>query len=76
MVNRSQADIDGRKDIRSALASERKFFLSHPSYRLEHELKPKFWKSLRLLVCIDRAIQLLSNFGLLASLWLFVIGAL
>ncbi|CAH3017079.1 unnamed protein product [Porites evermanni] len=33
VVNRSQADIDGRKDIRSALASERKFFLSHPSYR-------------------------------------------
>ncbi|KAK3733066.1 hypothetical protein QZH41_008407 [Actinostola sp. cb2023] len=33
VVNRSQSDIDGRKDIKSALASERKFFLSHPSYR-------------------------------------------
>lgn len=33
VVNRSQKDIDGRKDIRAALASERKFFLSHPSYR-------------------------------------------
>ncbi|XP_031560017.1 dynamin-1-like [Actinia tenebrosa] len=33
IVNRSQADIDGRKDIKAALASERKFFLSHPSYR-------------------------------------------
>lgn len=33
VVNRSQADIDGRKDIKSALASERKFFLSHGSYR-------------------------------------------
>ena len=52
MVNRSQADIDGRKDIRSALASERKFFLSRPSYRLEPELKSKFQKSLWLLVCI------------------------
>ena len=52
VVNRSQADIDGRKDIRSALASERKFFLSHPSYRLETELKSKFQKSLWLLVCI------------------------
>ena len=52
MVNRSQADIDGRKDIRSALASERKFFLGHPSYRLERELKSKFQKSLWLLVCI------------------------
>ncbi|XP_041370307.1 dynamin-1-like isoform X6 [Gigantopelta aegis] len=33
VVNRSQRDIEGRKDIRSALAAERKFFLSHPSYR-------------------------------------------
>lgn len=33
VVNRSQQDIDGRKDIRAALAGERKFFLSHPSYR-------------------------------------------
>ncbi|XP_048004510.1 dynamin isoform X1 [Leguminivora glycinivorella] len=33
VVNRSQKDIDGRKDIAAALAAERKFFLSHPSYR-------------------------------------------
>lgn len=33
VVNRSQKDIDGRKDIRAALAAERQFFLSHPSYR-------------------------------------------
>uniref|UniRef100_A0A8C1YNW6 Dynamin-2 n=1 Tax=Cyprinus carpio TaxID=7962 RepID=A0A8C1YNW6_CYPCA len=33
VVNRSQKDIDGRKDIRAAMAAERKFFLSHPSYR-------------------------------------------
>ncbi|KAK6314015.1 hypothetical protein J4Q44_G00154740 [Coregonus suidteri] len=33
VVNRSQKDIDGRKDIKSALAAERKFFLSHPAYR-------------------------------------------
>ncbi|KAK2155438.1 hypothetical protein LSH36_240g01023 [Paralvinella palmiformis] len=33
VVNRSQRDIDGKKDIRAALAAERKFFLSHPSYR-------------------------------------------
>ncbi|XP_071241054.1 dynamin-2-like isoform X1 [Salvelinus alpinus] len=33
VVNRSQKDIDGRKDIRVALAAERKFFLSHPGYR-------------------------------------------
>ena len=33
VVNRSQKDIDGRKDIKAAVAAERKFFLSHPSYR-------------------------------------------
>ncbi|XP_073941423.1 dynamin-1 shibire isoform X3 [Choristoneura fumiferana] len=33
VVNRSQKDIDGRKDITAALAAERKFFLSHQSYR-------------------------------------------
>uniref|UniRef100_A0A9J7Z2R4 Dynamin-2 n=2 Tax=Cyprinus carpio TaxID=7962 RepID=A0A9J7Z2R4_CYPCA len=33
VVNRSQKDIDGRKDINAAMAAERKFFLSHPSYR-------------------------------------------
>ena len=33
IVNRSQKDIDGRKDIKAAMAAERKFFLSHPSYR-------------------------------------------
>ena len=33
IVNRSQKDIDGRKDIKAAMAAERKFFLSHPAYR-------------------------------------------
>ncbi|XP_076821288.1 dynamin-1-like isoform X4 [Clavelina lepadiformis] len=33
VVNRSQKDIDGRKDIRAALGAEKRFFLSHPSYR-------------------------------------------
>ena len=33
VVNRSQRDIEGRKDIKAAMAAERKFFLSHPSYR-------------------------------------------
>uniref|UniRef100_W5MBY4 Dynamin-1 n=1 Tax=Lepisosteus oculatus TaxID=7918 RepID=W5MBY4_LEPOC len=33
VVNRSQKDIDGKKDIQAALAAERKFFLSHPGYR-------------------------------------------
>ncbi len=33
MVNRSQKDIDGKKDIKAALEAERKFFLSHSSYR-------------------------------------------
>ncbi|KFM63981.1 Dynamin, partial [Stegodyphus mimosarum] len=33
VVNRSQRDIEGRKDIKAAMEAERKFFLSHPSYR-------------------------------------------
>ena len=33
VVNRSQKDIDGRKDIKQAQAAERKFFLSHSAYR-------------------------------------------
>ncbi|XP_038063950.1 dynamin-1-like isoform X2 [Patiria miniata] len=33
VVNRSQRDIEGKKDIKVALAAERKFFLSHPGYR-------------------------------------------
>ena len=33
VVNRSQKDIEGKKDIKVAMASERKFFLSHAAYR-------------------------------------------
>ncbi|XP_018910849.1 dynamin isoform X3 [Bemisia tabaci] len=33
VVNRSQRDIEGRKDIKAAMAAERKFFLGHPAYR-------------------------------------------
>ena len=33
VVNRSQKDIEGRKDIKIAVEAERKFFLSHPGYR-------------------------------------------
>ncbi|XP_044030187.1 dynamin-1a isoform X12 [Siniperca chuatsi] len=33
VVNRSQKDIDGKKDINAAIGAERKFFLSHPAYR-------------------------------------------
>ncbi|KAM7540128.1 hypothetical protein Aperf_G00000032930 [Anoplocephala perfoliata] len=33
VVNRSQKDIDGKKDINTAIAAERKFFLGHPAYR-------------------------------------------
>uniref|UniRef100_A0A7N8WZZ9 Interferon-induced GTP-binding protein Mx n=1 Tax=Mastacembelus armatus TaxID=205130 RepID=A0A7N8WZZ9_9TELE len=33
VVNRSQKDIDGKKDISAALQAERKFFLSHSAYR-------------------------------------------
>lgn len=34
VVNRSQKDIDGRKDIKAALAAERKFFLGLVEYLL------------------------------------------
>ncbi|GLD50558.1 dynamin-3 isoform X1, partial [Lates japonicus] len=33
VVNRSQKDIDGKKDIKAALLAEEKFFLSHPAYK-------------------------------------------
>ncbi|XP_071751775.1 dynamin 3a [Centroberyx gerrardi] len=33
VVNRSQKDIDGKKDIKESLLAEKKFFLSHPAYR-------------------------------------------
>jgi dynamin GTPase len=33
VVNRSQKDIEGKKDIKAALLAERKFFLAHPAYR-------------------------------------------
>merc|ERR1719334_491562 len=33
VVNRSQKDITGKKDIKAAVAAERKFFLTHPAYR-------------------------------------------
>lgn len=33
MVNRSQRDIDGRKDIRAAILAEQSFFQNHPAYR-------------------------------------------
>lgn len=33
VVNRSQKDIEGKKDITLAMAAERKFFLSHSAYR-------------------------------------------
>lgn len=33
VVNRSQKDIEGRKDISAAIAAERVFFMSHPAYK-------------------------------------------
>jgi len=33
VVNRSQRDIDQRKDISAALQAEKRFFLAHPAYR-------------------------------------------
>ena len=33
VVNRSQKDIEGKKDIKIAMEGERKFFMNHPGYR-------------------------------------------
>ncbi|XP_063075343.1 SUN domain-containing ossification factor-like [Engraulis encrasicolus] len=33
VVNRSQKDIEGKKNIKAAMEGERKFFLTHPAYR-------------------------------------------
>lgn len=56
VVNRSQKDIDGKKDIRAALAAERKFFLSHPAYRhmAERMGTPHLQKALNQVCCGQR----------------------
>lgn len=41
VINRSQKDIDGKKDIKAAVEAERKYFMSHPAYR--HMLVPRFY---------------------------------
>ncbi|KAG9511385.1 Dynamin, partial [Fragariocoptes setiger] len=33
VINRSQKDIEGRKDIRASLEAERRFFMNHPAYQ-------------------------------------------
>ena len=33
IVNRSQKDIDGNKDIKAAAVAERKFFVGHEAYK-------------------------------------------
>ena len=38
VVNRSQKDIEGRKDIRAAQQNERQFFLGHSAYRCAQTL--------------------------------------
>ncbi|KAK1802651.1 hypothetical protein P4O66_004294 [Electrophorus voltai] len=66
VVNRSQKDIDGRKDIRSALAGERKFFLSHPAYRhmAERMGTPHLQKSLNQsqLLSLEKEVEEYKNF--------------
>ena len=42
IVNRSQRDIDGKKDIRAALTAERNYFRSHPAYRFVKQLYQTF----------------------------------
>jgi len=71
VVNRSQKDIDGKKDINAAMAAERKFFLSHSSYRhladrmgtafLQKALNQVTPTAIRQLKCVN--INLSSLFG-------------
>eukprot|EP01134_Creolimax_fragrantissima_P003188 CFRG3188T1 len=48
VVNRSQKDINGNKDIREAQAAERRFFTGHPAYRhlAQNMGTPKLQKTL------------------------------
>ncbi|XP_026158268.1 dynamin-2-like isoform X2 [Mastacembelus armatus] len=59
VVNRSQKDIDGKKDIRAALAAERKFFLSHPAYRhiAERMGTPHLQKTLNQLQYFNQPVE-------------------
>ena len=36
VVNRSQKDIEGNKDIRAAMQAEKQFFSAHQAYRSAH----------------------------------------
>ena len=58
VVNRSQRDIDGRKDIRAALAAERKFFLSHASYRYVCSLNERRMNEILMPIAVKRNITL------------------
>ena len=61
MVNRSQKDIDGRKDINAAMAAERKFFLSHPSYRhLAERMGTPYLQKVLNQVCISTRALVMS----------------
>lgn len=49
VVNRSQKDIEGRKDIKNALAAERKFFLRYTNLHIVLSKKKKSENSLEFL---------------------------
>ena len=63
VVNRSQKDIDGRKDIKAA--NERKFFLSHSSYRhLANRMgTPYLQRTLNQTLTREREKQVVQLFG-------------
>lgn len=49
VVNRSQKDIDGRKDIKAALAAERKFFLRYVLFTINYHSPARRCGPLRVL---------------------------
>lgn len=72
VVNRSQKDIDGKKDITAAMAAERKFFLTHPAYRhlADRMGTPYLQKILNQVSSSSTKIFLTSTTDLTVTLWL------
>jgi len=63
VVNRSQKDINGNKDIRKALSAEKQFFLSHPAYQ---DMASKMVRVKEAIFCI-RILSLTSKFSITPS---------
>ena len=52
IVNRSQRDIEGEKDISAALASERQYFRTHTAYRYKGVLHCTVCIIISIMMCV------------------------